>query len=140
MSWIKPVAKNAAKYGAKYGPHAKVAWEAGGKHLQAAARAKLDEMSLKRKAFDQASGTTDGSVLRVVRNGQPVFVVFSGDEPVASYPTVEEPLQDVLERADLSQRKSPDEYREQRLRARAQRAGTKVRETARKRQRRSSRS
>ena len=53
MSWVGPVAKNAAKYGAKYGPHAKVAWEVGGRQLQAAVRARLDEAALRRTATDK---------------------------------------------------------------------------------------
>jgi hypothetical protein len=126
MGWITRATKNAAKYGVKYGPHAKVAWEVGGKHLQAAARVKLDELALRRKAFDEADGTLDGSVLRVVEQGDPVFVVFSGDEPVAAYPPVERPLADVVRRADLAKRVTVVEYREQRLRARARRAGDKV--------------
>jgi hypothetical protein len=132
MSWIGPVAKNAAKYGAKYGPHAKVAWEAGGKHLQAAARAKLDERSQRRKAFDQAEGLQDGSVLRVVVGGEPVFVVFSGDDLVASYPPVQKRLDEVVARADLAKRRTPEEFHEQQLRARARRAGEKAGEKARR--------
>lgn len=127
MSWIGPVAKNTAKYGAKYGPHVKVAWEVGGKHLQAAARAKLDELSLRRKAFDHAGVIQSGSVLRVPHRGEPVFVVFADEEPVASYPPVEQPLGDVVRRADLSKRRTAEEFREQQLRARVRRAGAKVR-------------
>lgn len=126
MGWITRASKNAAKYGVKYGPHAKVAWEVGGKHLQAAARAKLDELALRRKAFDEADGTLDGSVLRVVEQGDPVFVVFAGDEPVASYPPVQRPLAEVVRRADLAKRVSVAAYREQQIRARARRAGAKV--------------
>ena len=128
MPWIGPVTKNAAKYGAKYGPHVKVAWEAGGKHLQAAARAKLDERSLRRKAFDEAGGTKNGSVLRVVANGDPVFVVLSGDEPVASYPQTQRPLADLVAKADLSKRRTPQEFHEQQLRARARRTGARLRD------------
>jgi hypothetical protein len=131
MSWMGPVAKNAVKYGAKYGPHAKVAWEVGGKHVQAAARAKLDELAWRRKAFDHAGVTADGSVLRVVHDGDPVFVVFAGDEPVASYPRVEAALPDLVRRADLSKRVTPEEFRQRQLRARARRAGERVRRSHR---------
>ncbi len=37
------------------------------------------------------------------------WVVFSGDEPVAAYPGQQGELQDVIGRADLSQRVPPDE-------------------------------
>jgi hypothetical protein len=133
MSWIGPVAKNAAKYGAKYGPHAKVAWEAGGKHLQAAARAKLDEIALRRKAFDQAEGLREGSVLRVVERGQAVFVVFSGDDPVGSYPPVQQPLDELVAHADLSKRRTAEQFHEQQLRARARRGAAKARNVRRQR-------
>jgi hypothetical protein len=126
MGWITRATKNAAKYGVKYGPHAKVAWEVGGKHLQAAARAKLDELTLRRKAFDEADSTRDGSVLRVVEQGEPVFVVFSGDDPVAAYPRVQRPLAEVVRRADLDKRVTVAAYHEQQLRARARRAGARV--------------
>jgi hypothetical protein len=135
MGWITRASKNAAKYGVKYGPHAKVAWEVGGKHLQAAARAKLDELAMRRKAFDEADGTLDGSVLRVVEQGDPVFVVFAGDEPVASYPRVPRPLAEVVRRADLAKRVSVAAYREQQIRARARRAGAKVAGARRRRKR-----
>lgn len=133
MSWIGPMAKKTAKYGAKYGPHAKVAWEVGGKHVQAAARAKLDELALRRKAFDQADATRDGSVLRVVDQGEPVFVVFSGDEPIGSYPPVQQPLDDLVKSANLAKRRTPEQLREQQVRARVRRAGTKARDLTRKR-------
>ena len=126
MSWVGPVAKNAAKYGAKYGPHAKVAWEVAGKHVQAAARSRMDAATLRRKAFDQAAVTREGSVLRVVEAGEPVFVVFSGDEPVESYPPTAHPLDELVARADLAQRTTPEEHREQQLRARVLRAAERL--------------
>jgi hypothetical protein len=126
MSWVGPVAKNAAKYGAKYGPHAKVAWEVGGRHVQAAVRARLDEAALRRKAVAQAESTQDGSVLRVVDQGETFYVVFAGDEPVASYPASEKPLVELVQRRDLSKRRTPEEIHEQELRARVRRAGAKV--------------
>jgi len=132
MSWMGPVAKNAVKYGAKYGPHAKVAWEVGGKHLQSAARAKLDEIGWRRKAFDHAGVVEDGSVLRVLHEGDPVFVVFAGEEPLAAYPPVAVPLPDLVRRADLTKRASPEEFNERQLRARARRAGEMVRRSRRR--------
>ena len=127
MSWVGPVAKNAAKYGAKYGPHAKVAWEVGGKHVQSAVRARLDESASRRTALAQAESTQEGSVLRVVDRGETFFVVFAGDEPVAAYPATEQPLADLVARRDLSRRRTPEQIREQQVRARVRRAGAKVR-------------
>ena len=127
MSWVGPVAKNAAKYGAKYGPHAKVAWEVGGKHVQSAVRARLDEAASRRTAVEQAASTQDGTVLRVVDKGETFFVVFAGDEPVAAYPATEQPLADLVAKRDLSQRRTPEQVREQQVRARVLRASAKVR-------------
>lgn len=111
MSWVGPTAKQAAKFGVKYGPHARVAWQVGGKHVSAAVRAKADEVTLRRQAYDEAATTREGSVLRVVHQGRPMFVVFAGEEPVASYPDAETPLPDLVGRADLSKRETPDERR-----------------------------
>ncbi len=129
MSWMVPAAKTAAKYGAKYGPHARVAWQAFGKQAQAAARAKVDELALRRRAFDQADATVGGSVLRLVHEGKPVYVVFSEEHPIDSHPPVGRPLADLVRTADLGKRQTPAELRERQLRARVQRAGVTVRRT-----------
>lgn len=131
MSWVGPTAKSAAKYGVKYGPHVKVAWQVGGKRARSAATAKLEAVSARRKAFDQASVTTDGSVLRVVAHGEPVFVVFAQDDPIASYPEVETPLDQLIERADLSKRLTPEQRREQQLRTKVQRVRKSTRRATR---------
>jgi len=133
MGWVAPAAKTAAKYGAKYGPHAKVAWELVGKQVQSAARAKLDAAAMRRKAFAHADATNEGSVLKVVDHGEPVFVVFSDGDPVASYPEVERLLADLVARADMSKRTTPDQWRAQQIRARVKRAGTKVKRSSTKR-------
>lgn len=127
MGWVAPAAKNAAKYGAKYGPHAKVAWEIAGKQVQSAARARLDVAAQRRKAFAHAETTSDGSVLRAVDHGEPVFVVFSGGDPVASYPELDRPLVDLVARADMTKRTTPEQWREQQIRAKVKRIGAKVR-------------
>ena len=127
MGWVVPTAKKAAKYGAKYGPHAKVAWEVMGKQVQSAARAKLDTATLRRKAFAHADATVDGSVLKVIDHGDPVFVVFSDGDPVASYPEIDTPLAHLVARADMSKRTTPEQWREHQIRAKVKRAGAKVR-------------
>jgi len=132
MSWIGPTAKNVAKYGAKYGPHAKVAWELGGKHVKSAVRDMLEEMAVRRKAFDHAGSTRDGTVLRVVSHGAPVYVVFSGEEPVASYPEEDAPLDQLVAKADLSKRVTPAEFHEKQVRARVRRAGSTLRRSKRR--------
>lgn len=125
MGWLMPTAKKAAgygaKYGAKYGPHAVVVWNIAGDHVQAAARAKASEIAERRKAFDEADSVVDGSVLRVVDGGTVTFVVFSGEEPVASYPGSAKPLGEVIAHADLTKRVTPAERRERRVVQRARR-------------------
>ena len=127
MGWAKVAARNAAKYSVKYGPHAVAVWKIAGSQIEVAARQKMDEVTARRTAFDHADSVAGGSVLRVVEHGRALFVVLSHDEPVACYPEVQRPLVDLIARADLAKRVTPDEQRERRLRARARRAGQKVR-------------
>ncbi len=127
MGWAKVAGKNAAKYGVKYGPHAVAAWKIAGSQIEAAARHKMDEVTARRTAFDHADSVAGGSVLRVVDHGTALFVVLSHDEPVACYPEVQRPLVELVAKADLAKRVTPDQQRERRLRARARRAGQKVR-------------
>lgn len=137
MSWLKPTAKKAAgygaKYGAKYGPHAVVVWNIAGDHVQAAARAKAAEIAERRKAFQEADSVVDGSVLRVVDHGTVTFVVFSGEEPVASYPDSTKPLDELIAHADLARRMTPAQRRERRATNRARRAAGSVRRRRRAR-------
>lgn len=127
MSWMKPTARKAATYGAKYGPHAVMIWNVAGDHVQAAARAKASEIAERRKAFHEADSVVDGSVLRVVDHGTTTFVVFSGDQPVASYPDSTKPLTDLIAHADLAKRVTPGQRRERSAVTRARRAAGKAR-------------
>ena len=130
MSWVGPAARNVAKYGVKYGPQAKVAWDIGGKHVQAAARKQLDNVAARRKAFEQAELVKDGSVLKTINQGTQIWVVFSANDPVAAYPSnpTDNPTSDptglpeLLSHADLSNRETPAEHRAKQLRQRARRA------------------
>jgi hypothetical protein len=124
MGWATSAGKTAAKYGVRYGPHAVAAWKIAGPRVEAAARAKIDEVGARRTAFDHADSVAGGSVLRVVERGSGVFVVFSGEEPVASYPEVERSLPDLVARADLAKRVTPEEHRRRQLRARLRRHGS----------------
>jgi len=127
MSWMKPTARKAATYGAKYGPHAVVVWNVAGEHIQAAARAKAAEIAERRKAFAEAAAVVDGSVLRVVDHGTAVFVVFTGEEPVASYPEATKPLDQLIAHADLGNRVTPEQRRERSAVNRARRAARTAR-------------
>ncbi len=121
MGWATSAGKTAAKYGVRYGPHAVAAWKIAGPKVEAAARARLDEAGARRTAFDHADSVAAGSVLRVVEKGRGVFVVLSGDEPLAAYPEVERPLADLIARADLGKRVTPAEHRQGQLRHRLRR-------------------
>ncbi len=121
MSWIPPVSKAALKYGVKYGPQAKELWNHAGKQVSAAAKAKLDDRTARRAAFDEAGTVVDGSVLRRAWQGSQVYVVFSGDQPVRAYPQVAE-LDQLVANADLGKRQTPEEFRDAQLPAKARRA------------------
>lgn len=121
MGWATSVGKKAARYGVRYGPHAVAAWKIAGPKVEAAARAKLDEVGARRTAFDHADSVAEGSVLRVVDAGRAVFVVLSGEEPVAAYPDGGRPLPELVARADLAKRVTPAEHHERQLRQRLRR-------------------
>lgn len=113
MSWIGPVAKNAAKYG----PQVKVAWDAGGKHAQqAAARAARKGLG-RRKAFQKAEVVVDGAVIRAIRGGETYWVVLGAhDRPLESYPEAPVPLEELLTDMDLSRKQTYAEWETARLR------------------------
>lgn len=133
MAGVGPIAKGAARTAARYGPHALVVWNVAGEHVQAAARSKAAELAERRKAFDEADSTANGSVLRVVHRGTKYHVVFAGDEPISSYPATHEPLEHLIAHADLGKRVTPVEHRESSVRARAKRAGNRAGNKVRRR-------
>lgn len=100
--------KAAAIYAAKYGPIVFEAVKHGREPAQRAIQKTLARQSYRRRARDHALTVVEGSVLRVFHKGEPVWVVFSGDTPVASYPPVDTPLETMLEHADLSLRVRPE--------------------------------
>lgn len=61
-------------------------------------------------AFEHASALLDGSVLASFDGDTRVFVVFSGDRPVATHPQVRTPVARLLENHDLSKRITPEEW------------------------------
>lgn len=121
MRPIGPFLRTAARYGVRYGPHAKQAWDLFGKQAQAAARDKAAELSARRHAFLHAETVRDGSVLRVIHDARPVWVVYSGDRPVHTYPTVAVAIDRLVADADVDKRVTPEEHRARRLRERAKR-------------------
>ena len=107
---------------AKYAPAAYEVARQSREPVEKAVRAAAQRRQARRTAVQHAGTLKNGTVLRVFHAGQPVWVVFSGDEPRASYPTVDVPLPELLQDADLDKRQSPAELRRPRLGKRRGRA------------------
>lgn len=122
MSWMLPAAKNSAKLAAKYGPQAKIAWDTAGKPAAAAAAAKAQAQLQRRKAFTKAATVIDGSVLRVLHAGEPVWVVLARTEPVEAFPSVDAPLAALIADADRSKAVTSEQFEARRVAARVDRA------------------
>lgn len=122
MSWIGPAAKKGATMAVKYGPQAKIAWEKAGRPAAATAAKKAQQQVQRRKAFAKAATVIDGSVLRVMHSGEPVWVVLAGDEPVEAFPSVEIGLATLVQAADLGKAVSSEDFEAKRVKARLDRA------------------
>jgi hypothetical protein len=101
------IAKTAVTYAMKYGPLVYEAIKHGREPAQRAVQKALARQADRKRSLTHATTVVDGSVLRVFHESEPIWVVFSGDTPVASYPTVTAPLSDLLDHADLSLRVRP---------------------------------
>lgn len=62
-------------------------------------------------AIVHADTLVDGSFMKVPIDGQPRWVVWSGDIPVTAYPTVTSNLDEAVRNVDLAKRQRPDELR-----------------------------
>jgi hypothetical protein len=135
MSWIRPAAKKAVKYG----PYVPQMWKHIGRPTQAAAQKQLAGWAARRTALQHADTLTDGSVLGVMHDGRRTWVVFSGEEPVAAYPQTTTPMEQLTAHADLRRRITPDQARERhRVRELRRRAGEQAKQLPRPRRRRDS--
>src|SRR3712207_205900 len=110
MTPLVPAAARAAKLAAKYGPHVAAAWQVGGTQALDAAKEQQARLRHRRHALDKAKTVKRGSILRQRHEEKIVWVVFSGDEPVATYPALDSSLEDLVRHADLSERQTPEEY------------------------------
>ncbi len=104
-----------AKLAIKYGPLIKVAWDKGGKQAADTAAKRAATLRSRKRALAHAAGLVDGSILKIAPGGRTLYVVFTGDLPVATYPPQETPLTVLLQNADLSKRIRPEEVRRRRL-------------------------
>lgn len=100
-----------AKLAIKYGPQAKIVWDKGGKQATTAAAKRARSLNARRKAFAHAGGVIDGAVLKIAPQGRTVYVVFSGEQPIASYPDQDLPFPTLLQHADLSRREPAGQVR-----------------------------
>jgi hypothetical protein len=92
------------------------------------AKGRLEVARQRRLALLKAASVTDGTVLEVLHGEQPVWVVFSEDEPIAQHPSTGIPLNELIAHADLDRRRRPEEFPTPRERAAAvrQRATAKL--------------
>jgi hypothetical protein len=85
------------------------------------AKARLEAARSRRLAITKAASVTDGAVLEVLHGEQPVWVVFSGDEPIAQHPNTDVPLAALVAHANLDRRRAPEDFPTARERAAAAR-------------------
>lgn len=129
-------AARAAKLAAKYGPHIAAAVKVAGPTVKESVEVQRRRLAHRNAAFDKAETVTEGSVLRQRDGDEVVFVVFSGDQPVAVYPEVAAPIAELVRTADLSKRLTPEEFDAAKVRARAGRAVRRAANRARPSRRR----
>jgi hypothetical protein len=104
------LAKNVVKYGVRYGPMAFEAVKHGREPAQQAIQAALAKRSARKKAFEHALTVRDGSLLKVIKDGQAIYFVFSGDAIVTTYPSVpQSAYPELLRHADLDRRENAAE-------------------------------
>ena len=99
----------ALKYGVKSGPHVLVAAKALKEPATAYAQKLITAQQSLKAARAQAATLQAGTVLQVYHQGQPVWVVYSGDTPVSAHPGALAPLDLLVERADLTRRQRPED-------------------------------
>lgn len=101
------------KWGVKYGPHVVVLAQQAKEPAMKAAQTALDRQKAKRRALEHAATVREGSVLKTfdprADQGDPVWVVFAGDEPIASHPSTATPLPELVAKSDLSTRLRPED-------------------------------
>jgi hypothetical protein len=98
---------NVVKLGVKYGPVAYEAIKHGREPATEFAQKQLSKLTARKQALAHADGLMDGSTMPVWAGDQQVWVVFNGDEPIASHPTVTTPLEQLIQGYDLTQRVRP---------------------------------
>ena len=103
--------KQLVDLGIKYGPIAYQGLRAGADPAQDVARRKMAHRTARSIAVEHAEHLVRGSVLPVFDGDLRVWVVFSGDQPVATHPTVRTPMETLLAHYDLGKRMTPEQAR-----------------------------
>ena len=98
---------NVVKLGVKYGPVAYEAIKHGKEPAKEFAQKQLGKLTARKQALTHAEGLTDGSTMLVWEGDQQVWVVFNGDEPIATHPNVTTPLAQLIQGYDLGKRIRP---------------------------------
>ena len=95
------------KLGVKYGPVAYEAIKHGKEPAKQFAQRQLGRLNARKQALTHAEGLLDGSAMLVWKGDQQVWIVFNGDQPIASHPTVDTPLALLIQGYDLTKRIRP---------------------------------
>jgi hypothetical protein len=102
---------NLIKWGVKYGPHVVVLAQQAKEPAMKAAQTALDRQKAKRRAIEHAATVRDGTVLKTfdprADHSEPVWVVFAGDDPIATHPPSATPVTELIANSDLSTRARP---------------------------------
>ena len=107
MAGKKDSLTTVVKLGLKYGPVAYEAIKHGKEPAKQFAQRQLGRLNARKQALTHAEGLLDGSAMLVWKGDQQVWIVFNGDQPIASHPTVDTPLALLIEGYDLTKRIRP---------------------------------
>jgi hypothetical protein len=122
---------------AKYGPMVPLLWKTAGRPATEAAQRAFAVRAARNTAVHHADTVEQGAILKVYDQGNPIWVVFSGADVVASYPPRESTVAKLVASADLSKKMTPDQFRarkaERSARRRALEAARSGRESLRRR-------
>jgi hypothetical protein len=107
MAGTKKSLTTVVKLGVKYGPVAYEAIKHGREPAKEFAQRQLGRLNARKQALTHAEGLMDGSAMLVWKDDQQVWIVFNGDQPIASHPTVDTPLALLIKGYDLTKRIRP---------------------------------
>lgn len=97
----------AVKLGVTYGPVVYGAVKKTGWSPESLLHRGVESTDARLHALEHADHLIDGSVLTVFEGDKRIFVVFTGDKPVATHPQTRTPLPRLIEGYDLAKRVRP---------------------------------